>query len=374
MIPPGVGRRARLEARLLRFWFSDDPALPLWALPLRPLAALTAHVARGRRRRIDADKRARRSDARRGKPAVVVVGNLVVGGGGKTPLCLALAGALRDRGWRPGLLVRGDGAGAGGPAPHRVDPSRPDPARDGDEATLLAMRSGVPVVAGRDRGAALAELLRACPAVDVVLSDDGLQHVGLPRDFEIVVFDRRGLGNGRTLPLGPLREPADAIGRFDALVTNRGWDDRGPEAALPHPRVHASRIGITGIVPLAVWRAQADGAGQPPHAHPPAEAVAARLAGGSVGAVAGIAHPEGFFAMLAGLGLRAQGYRPGDHRSPDARWWRALPEDAILMTEKDAVKCPLDDDGRMHVVCIEARPDPSLISWLDEALRGQTTA
>src|SRR5258706_14135635 len=151
------------------------------------------------------------------KGPVIIVGNLAVGGTGKTPLVLALVEALRARGLRPGILSRGYGATEAGPrAVKRGD----DAARAGDEPLLLAERSGCPVWIGADRVAAARALLAAHAGCDVVLCDDGLQHYRLQRDFEIAVEDERGLGNGLLLPAGPLREPPGR--RVDATVMNGG--------------------------------------------------------------------------------------------------------------------------------------------------------
>lgn len=371
---PLSGLRARFEQRLLALWFGPH-RLPGWALPLIPPSWLVGRVSTRRRNRIEHRKRARAAADRSG-PLVVIVGNLVAGGGGKTPLCLALARSLTRSGLRVGIIARGDGATRPVDPPRLIDATRPDAAEDGDEATLLALRSGVPVCVGHRRSVALARLVSARPELDVVISDDGLQHVALARDLEIVVFDGRGTGNGRLLPAGPLRESVDAVSGFDTLVVNRGWvdsvgalPDPDPAAPVAHPRTYSSRLRLEAIVPLSGWRRTP--AGDHP---PPDDALMAHLRSTSVGAVAGIARPESFFEMLRGLGLEPHGYRPGDHSAPDARWWAALPEPVILMTEKDAVKCLAEDDERLMVVCVRAVPDPALLEWLEEALRGPTTA
>ncbi|MEZ5649641.1 MAG: tetraacyldisaccharide 4'-kinase [Burkholderiaceae bacterium] len=360
--------RARLEQRLLEAWY-EHGVLPWWLQALRLPALLTARVSGARRARIHAAKQARRRSDPAPRPRIVVVGNLVAGGSGKTPICLALAEDLRARGWRVGLLARGDGAAQAVDPPRRVDPDDPDAARDGDEATLMALRSGLPVYAGRRRGAALALLMRECPDTQLVISDDGLQHEALPRDLELAVFDRRGLGNGRLLPAGPLREGPRAAATFDALIQNLGADGEPAPRPVAHRRWHLSRLAFSGVVSLADWRSGA----RPEQDGPASTALLQRLRRQRVAAVAGIARPDGFFSMLHSLGLRMRELRPGDHRTPEPRWWHALDEPAILMTEKDAVKCPLDDDGRLFVACVRALPDPALLDWLEEALRGPTS-
>jgi tetraacyldisaccharide 4'-kinase len=240
---------------------------------------------------------------------VVVVGNLTVGGTGKTPLVLYLAAALRAQGVAVGIVSRGYGGTA--PAPRLVGPEA-DPLEVGDEPCLLARRSAVPVAIGRDRVAA-ARLLPA--GLDVVLADDGLQHYALARDLEIVVVDSlRGFGNGRLLPAGPLREGRGRLQRAGLLVCNGGT---GP------PRSIAMQLVPTAFVRIA------DG-----HR----EAVEA-WAGRRVHALAGIGHPERFFGTLADLGLELYLHPRPDHAPltaadlPDAE---GLP---VVMTEKDAVKC-----------------------------------
>ena len=187
-----------LRAAIERAWWL--PQATLWSRLLGPLAALYRLLWRGRAWLY-------RSGARRaaavGVP-VVVVGNLVVGGAGKTPTVIALVRALRQRGWTPGVVSRGYGSRDGHAREVRPD-SRVDDS--GDEPLLIRLRSGAPVWVGRDRVEAARRLLAANPQVDLIVADDGLQHLPLARDLQIVVFDERGIGNGRLLPAGPLREP-----------------------------------------------------------------------------------------------------------------------------------------------------------------------
>lgn len=253
---------------------------------------------------------------------VVVVGNITAGGTGKTPFVIWLARELAARGRSPAIVTRGYG-GRAADWPRRVTPeSLPDEV--GDEPVLLAARTGRPVYAGPDRVAAAEALLRDAPNVDVVLSDDGLQHYRLERVFEIAVVDgARGLGNGRCLPAGPLREPARRLGSVDALVINGGG------ASGAEPQVGArdvERISMT----LAVSRVYrlADGA----------EGALDVFAGRTVHAVAGIGHPERFFRTLEAAGLAVLRHPLPDHarlRVEDLPQEPAVP---VLMTEKDAVK------------------------------------
>jgi tetraacyldisaccharide 4'-kinase len=144
---------------------------------------------------------------------VVVVGNRVVGGAGKTPTTIALLQHLQSTGWRPGVLSRGYKAAGDGNTPTLIDASSSpglDARRTGDEPLLIWQRTRVPIMVGRDRAASGLALLSAHPEVNVLVCDDGLQHLRLQRDIEIIVFDERGAGNGWLLPAGPLREPIDA--------------------------------------------------------------------------------------------------------------------------------------------------------------------
>jgi tetraacyldisaccharide 4'-kinase len=275
---------------------------------------------------------------------VVVVGNLVVGGTGKTPLVLWLVAALRDRGLRPGIVSRGY-RGANHPA--RSVPPDGDAAQFGDEPVLLAERSGAPVWIGRDRVAAARGLLAAHPDCNVVVCDDGLQHYALARDVEIAVEDERGHGNGLLLPAGPLREAASRA--VDAVVVN------GP------PRAGAFEMRL---VPAGLRRVCGDGQ----------EVPIAALRGKRLHAVAGIGNPRRFFATLGALGLA---FVP--HAFPDHHAWTArdldFPDcDLVLMTEKDAVKCRAFGRDDLVALRVEARVDPRLADLLSARVHGPQAA
>ncbi|MCG6871653.1 MAG: tetraacyldisaccharide 4'-kinase [Gammaproteobacteria bacterium] len=239
---------------------------------------------------------------------VVVVGNLTVGGSGKTPLVIHIVQQLASAGWRPGVVLRGYGGGSAH-WPLRVQGDT-DPALAGDEAVLLAQRSGCPVVASPDRVAAARALLAEA---DVLVADDGLQHLALGRDLEVVVVDQRGFGNGWLLPAGPLREPASRLEQAD-LVVSRGHSRPGAYSmALVADRLLPLGGGET--LPADHFR------GQPVHA------------------VAGIGWPEHFFATLRELGMQPVEHAFPDHHaysSADLRFAEPWP---VIMTEKDAVKC-----------------------------------
>lgn len=242
---------------------------------------------------------------------VAVIGNLSVGGAGKTPLTIALVEALRARGWRAGVVSRGYGGSA--VVPMRVDEDT-DPSVAGDEPCLIRRRTGVAVAIGRHRAAAARLLLDE--DIDVVLADDGLQHYRLERDVEVCVIDGvRRFGNGRLLPAGPLREPVARLGAADFRVCNGGE---------PQPGEIPMRLVADTVTPLS------DGA------YP---ATLALFANQRVHAVAGIGNPQRFFDMLVTFGIDATTHAFPDHyafRAADLDFSDGAP---VLMTEKDAIKC-----------------------------------
>ena len=283
---------------------------------------------------------------------VVVVGNITVGGTGKTPLVIAIVEALERRGRHPGVVARGYGRVP--PTEHdpagvvRVYPGVATPEHFGDEPVLIARRCNVPVYISPDRPAAARALLAAHPEVDVIVSDDGLQHYALERDLELAVVDaERRFGNGLMLPAGPLREPVSRLAEVDAVVMNGGWSD-----TVPGPRRFAMQLGRERFVAFA------GGAEAPPEAF----ALAAR--GRRVAAVAGIGHPARFFTQLARLGVDAEphafadhfAFRPADLRLPGA--------ELVVMTEKDAVKCAAFADQRMWFLRVEAILPPDFEDFL----------
>ncbi len=319
-----------------RLWYG--PPSPL-STALLPLSWLYCAVAQGRRLAYS------RGWLRRGEPPapVIVVGNLTVGGTGKTPLVLWLVDWLRQRGLRPGILTRGYG-GSARDWPRQVLPGS-DPAELGDEPVLLARRSGCPVVAGPDRLADAEVLVRAL-GCDVLVSDDGLQHYRLGRRLEIAVIDgARGLGNRRCLPAGPLREPLGRLAEVDLVIGTGGGCDGG----------HAMRLIPGAAVNLA---------------DPGLTREAAGFVGERVTAVAGIGNPGRFFALLRSLGLDAVARPYPDHHpfsAADAESWGPGP---VLMTEKDAVKCIPFARPDHWFLPVEARPDAAFVTTLESCLEG----
>lgn len=260
---------------------------------------------------------------------VIVVGNLIVGGAGKTPTVMAVVDLLRRKGFRPGVISRGHGGHEGAVLEVLADTPA---ARCGDEPRLLQSRLGVPVVVGRDRVAAARELLRQHPLVNVLVSDDGLQHRRLPRAAQVLVFDERGAGNGWMLPAGPLREPMPRqVPRRTVVLYNAP----SPSTHLPG---HVAMRSLPGVVPIAEWRSGAQ----------PSREALQFLVGRPVLAAAGVAHPTRFFCMLREAGLRVQELALPDHHDFGTLPWPADTED-VIVTEKDAVKLDPSRLGQTRV-------------------------
>ena len=303
---PATGAAGRLQ----QAWLSRGAlAICLW--PLSLLFGISTALRRGL-------YRIGVLGSQRMPVPVIVVGNLIAGGAGKTPVVIALVEVLRRHGRTPGIVSRGYGGSATGV----VDVQRGTPAAEcGDEPLLLHLRTGAPLVVGRDRVAATQHLLRRHPTVDVVVSDDGLQHLRLARDLQLLVFDERGVGNGWLLPAGPLRE------RLPPHVPARSLVVYNADAAsTPLPGSLARRV-LRGAVALdAWWRGEAATA-------PALDALRAR----PVIAAAGLARPERFFAMLRERGLRISPLPLPDHHDYAALPWPADAAD-VVVTEKDAIK------------------------------------
>ncbi|PUA16892.1 tetraacyldisaccharide 4'-kinase [Glaciimonas sp. PCH181] len=314
---------------------------------------------------------------------VIVVGNIYIGGTGKTPLTIWLVQALRLAGYTPGVISRGYGANPESTA--RLVTATSLAADVGDEPLLITRRVQCPLVVGRNRVAAGQLLLQTHPEVDVILSDDGLQHYPLQRDIEIVLCDSRGNGNGWLLPAGPLREPATR--RRDFTVVNLG-----PTAVLPASLPpDAMRMNLLGEIAERLGdrtetrdllsfmhfpTASEDKLAQPTaltRAAAPSVRLAPRLL-----AAAGIGNPQRFFTMLSGLGLVFESLALPDHYDFSANPFAALDAEIILITEKDAVKCSqietLKNDPRVWVVPVTAQIDGALAHQIVEKLRGHPTA
>ena len=332
--------RTRVQLALADAW--QRRGVIAWALA--PLAALyyLIYVGRGALYAMHVLRRARLP------VPVVVVGNLYVGGTGKTPLTVELVRALIARGWRPGIVSRG--YGAQDPQARLVRPE--DAARHvGDEPLLIVRATTAPLAIGKRRVEAAQLLRKAHPECDVIVADDGLQHVQLARDMEIAVLNYRGLGNGWLLPAGPLREPRRRLDRVDAIALNGDCSD--VVAAAPKYRM---RTCVTNAFALHDPKLRIELA---------SFAAEQRLHGWRLTAAAGIGAPERFFAMLRAVGLVIETLPLADHFDYRANPFSECVADRILITEKDAVKCAdnssLANDPRLWVVPLVTEVDPALI-------------
>ncbi len=266
---------------------------------------------------------------------VIVVGNISVGGTGKTPLTLALAHQLISRGWHPIIISRGYQSSSH--HPKQVNPGMSS-LTVGDEPLLMAKRNICPVWVGKDRVATARKALEAHPLCDVVLSDDGLQHYRLQRDVEIVVIDgKRGMGNGWTLPAGPLREPVSRLKTVDAVVVNGG------DATFGQFSMHLDGEVFHNLI------------------DPDLTANPGKFSKSDIHAVAGIGNPQRFFDHLSSLGIAFIPHAFPDHHPYSASDLKFANCDAILLTEKDAVKCTEFADARYWVLRVDAQIDSDLI-------------
>ena len=293
-----------MRAWLQEIWWCRD--IPPW--PLRALAALYAAIADGIAHR-------RQARATRLPVPVIVVGNIAIGGTGKTPITLALVEQLRALGARPGVLSRG--YGGRGPFPLLVTADTPA-AKAGDEPVLMAQRAGVPLCVAPSRAEAGHALLAAHPEVDVLLCDDGLQHYALARDLELCVVDgQRGHGNGHRLPAGPLRELPARMAQCALVLVNGGDAATYGTQSLRFDLIADHAIEL----------------------HSGERRALSSFAGETVEAVAGIGHPQRFFDLLAAQGMVVHPHAFADHHDFTAADLAFSGNAALLMTEKDAVKC-----------------------------------
>lgn len=321
-----------LRDRLQRRWYASTPPAAL-----RPLSRVFGWIVAFRRWRLQ-------RTAQRLRVPVIVVGNIAVGGTGKTPVAIWLLEHLREAGWKPGLIARGYGGRA--PAyPLRVTSDTPVE-HCGDEPLLITLRTGAPVTVAPDRVAAGRAMLRS-DDVDIVVTDDGLQHYRLARDLEICVVDgRRGLGNGALLPAGPLREPPSRLQEIPLVIVNGGF------SALEHPGRIDMQLEPAGVVALrdATRSTLADWHGRRVHA------------------VAGIGHPERFFEVLSGQGIELILHPYPDHYAYADGELDFADELPVLMTEKDAVKYRPWATGLHHMVPVRARFNADAITLVQQSL------
>lgn len=326
-----------LEQFMLRAWYGRQP----WLLALRPLSALYGLVVTRRRTAYMDDA------ARVWQPPVplIVVGNITLGGTGKTPMCIWLLDYLKAQGLRPGLISRGYGA-APQSTPWLLDADRDDAVTVGDEPLLIARRCRVPVVIDPDRPQAARHLL-ASAQVDIIVSDDGLQHYRLGRDLEILMVDAaRGLGNARCLPEGPLREPASRVKSVDFVVRNGAVSDSATDFGMQLKPVALVNLLTGERIRPEHWQGSRQ-----------------------VSAVAGIGNPERFFISLEQLSFEVERHIFSDH----AHYSVASFADCdlhrpLIMTEKDAIKCTGFARPNWWYLCVEAAMSDAFASQLQQRL------
>ncbi len=318
--------RARMENWLLGHWYRDDR--PPWYLR----ALETLYRLGFKRSQANAVR-----DKRRYRPPMplIVVGNLTAGGAGKTPLVIRLCQLATDMGLKPGIASTGYGRQG---TQTMLVGAKDDASRCGDEPVLLARRTGVPVVVSTDRVAAVRKL--AGMGLDLVFSDDGLQHAALERDVELCVVDgERGFGNGHLIPAGPLREPASRLATVDYVVANGDWP-----GATPGVKVNTMYMDAFVVHSLDEEKIY------------PVEEFASMCTSVSVHAVAGIGNPQRFFRFLENLGFVTDRQTfPDHHVFSKGDFASVKPGSAIIMTEKDAVKCRAFGLDNAWYIPVEAR-------------------
>ena len=330
-----MSRFTYLSQFIQRQWLKKG----IWTMLLSPLSYLAKHIAQNKRHAFLQQSK----PSFRAPVPVIVVGNIFVGGTGKTPLTIALVKALQELGYHPGIISRGYGAKIGKQA-IVVDLQHNPPARQqllaqsiGDEPSLLAQYA--PIAVHPRRVKAAQALLNQVSSIDIIISDDGLQHYALARDIEIIVQDQRGIGNGYMLPAGPLREPPSRLESVDFIVTNYNQRNNIPihlldatrlteNAAKPHPRQIAMYLALSEFENLSTGETCS------------IETFLQRYATETIYAMAGIGNPQRFYQSLQALGITPQKTRDfADHYQFQADDLQDFHDGIVLMTSKDASKC-----------------------------------
>lgn len=322
-----------------------------WLWLLLPLSLLVRYISVRRLRKLR--KTPQNGHFEELSCPVIVVGNITVGGTGKTPLIIALANHLKKEGFKPAIISRGYKSQS-----HRypllIDESV-SISDSGDEPTLIYRHTRCPVVIDPDRAAALGFVQQNTEA-NVVLSDDGLQHFGLPRSYEICVTDPvRGFGNGLCMPAGPLREPISRLQQVDAVVLNG-------EARTDHPLLSRSfRIDLKPNALVNLSTSERRPLGGAPF-----------KIGTTIEAVAGLGNPDRFFKLLEDWPYPIQAHSFPDHynyRSEDFRSGAFSQNNPIVMTEKDGIKCESFADSRFWFLDVEVQVDSDLLTQVSEHAR-----
>lgn len=302
--------RAGIEKWLLQHWYGTHR--PPWYLRIfEPVYRFAFHRAQNRGN--DGQDRCR------SEIPLIVVGNVTVGGSGKTPLVIGLCQLAGDMNLKPGIACTGYGRQSNETLLVHADS---DTRICGDEPVLLAIRTGSPVVVAERRCDAIRKLNEM--NLDVIFSDDGLQQADLDSDLEFCVVDgARGLGNGHLLPAGPLRESADRLNRVDSVVTNGEWVGKPDSVDVSVMSLKADKVcSLDGSTTIS------------------ADKFLQNHKGTVIHAVAGIGNPQRFFRTLEGLGFEVSKHQFPDHHMFRRKDFDFVPVgSAIIMTEKDAVKC-----------------------------------
>lgn len=308
---------------------------------LYPLSLITARIVRQRQKH-------RVKPAPSVFPPIIIVGNILVGGAGKTPVVIALCKALKAQGFCPGVISRGYGVKIGPTAQSGRPPL--DPALVGDEPSLIAAEAQVPIGVHPDRLLAVQALLELAPETDVIIADDGLQHYALPRDLEIIVQDERGVGNGWLLPAGPLREEPQRLQTVDWVIQHGPAPNAQAAVYMRLSPTVFEHLATGQRIPVAQWLATHDTDCQ---------------------AYAAIGQPQRFFNQLSALGIRLnQTIALADHASLDSADLQRFHDGPILTTTKDGIKLaygPLRSDPRFWLLHVEAVFDPA--DWLTTLVR-----
>ena len=340
-----------------KFWERRGPtSLLLW-----PLSWIYGLIVRTRKLIDDLELGKRKPQ----KVPIIIVGNIRVGGTGKTPIVIALAERLAQLGWHPGIISRGYGVNS--PASPVTGHYSSDPEQVGDEPVLIAKRTQdqFPIWVFPKRKQSIAALLKHHPAVNVIISDDGLQHRGLVRwpareggrDIEFVVRDQRGEGNGFLLPAGPLREPTTRE-RDATLLTGTAQTN-----TYAHEYFLGRRAFTLGSTLESAYQLN-DASNTKPlnqfaDIYLPSKMVA----------VAGIGNPQGFFDDLLSHGIAATGIALPDHCAYTAEFFNSINAPCLFITEKDAVKCAAISDERIWVVPMNIVIPDTLSEWLQSILQ-----
>lgn len=347
------GAKARLEASLLQIWYGAHKPAPLAGLGL----GLLENLYKGLRLLSRQNHKSMRSKAKT-QPPVLVIGNLIAGGAGKTPIVMAVCNTMRARGKKIGIISRGYGRSATEALLINPQEALPKASDVGDEPLFLAQKTLCPVAVGANRNAALELLLRAFPDIDLVVSDDGLQHHRLKRQLEWVVFDSRGQGNGRLLPAGPLREPIHRLNRVDAVIASN-TSIRQLEVSLAQQAAsnwYEIKVDLQGFSHLQSGEFLSTGQ------------ACERWQGQEIAAFSGIADPNKLFSALKmqGLALTEQIGLP-DHFDYPVDFCTQFNQAILITSGKDAVKLNASNP-KLWVAEISIELPPALTKALEDCI------